>query len=105
MGSNLWKSLNIQLTRRFEWVRLIHNDFHKWFHTVRSIHPPGGPEKSGRSMDTAPMIFPPPVEAFDELKQALTLSEAQVRGLRQTMQERNDATPHFGSRLRKSRTS
>jgi hypothetical protein len=43
-------------------------------------------------VDAAPMIFPPPVEAFDELKQALTLTDPQVLQLRQIMQERSDAT-------------
>jgi len=48
--------------------------------------------RSAGDVDSTPMIFPPPVEAFDELKQALTLSDAQVLQLRQIMQERNDAT-------------
>jgi hypothetical protein len=40
----------------------------------------------------SPMIFPPPVQAFEEVKQYLGLNDAQVQQLRQIMEQRDKAT-------------
>ncbi|MEJ7609049.1 MAG: hypothetical protein WKF37_22945 [Bryobacteraceae bacterium] len=42
--------------------------------------------------ETSITIFPPPIVAFDEVKQVLTLTDTQIEQLRQIMVERDRAT-------------
>jgi Spy/CpxP family protein refolding chaperone len=53
---------------------------------------------------TSTLIFPPPVQAFDEVKQHLGLSDAQLQQLRDIMAERDKATQAIYEQLRVKQT-
>lgn len=53
---------------------------------------------------TSVLIYPPPVQAFDEVKQQLGLSDAQLQQLRDIMAQRDRATQATYEQLRAKQT-
>jgi hypothetical protein len=55
-------------------------------------------------VDTSILIWPPPIAAFEELKQQLALTDAQLEQLRQILNERNTATQETYRQINDKRT-